>query len=171
MIILSWNVRGLNRGHRQNAVHELVRRQGPEVVFLQETKLSIESIQGLNPRLWRSGKCQCIGAHGASEGLACLWNPQKIQPLWWISSKSSMSMIATSLETGDVILLSNIYAPTDFQGKQALWSHIRLIRSMLSFILGSWLEIPMLFVSWLRSGVVLEDWSLQHYCFETISIL
>ena len=44
-----------------------------------------------------------------------------------------MSMIASILETGDVILLSNIYAPVDLQGKQALWSHIRLIRSMLPF--------------------------------------
>ena len=44
-----------------------------------------------------------------------------------------MSIIATSLESGDVILFSNIYAPTSLQGKQVLWSHIRLIRSMLPF--------------------------------------
>ena len=85
------------------------------------------------PRLWRSGECQCIGALGASGGLACLWNPQKIQPLWWISSRASMSMVATCLESGDIILLCNIYAPTDLQGKKVLWVHIRLIRSMLPF--------------------------------------
>ena len=114
MIVLSWNVRGLNSGPRQKVVHELVRRQSPDVLFLQETKLSVESMQGLKPRLWRSGECQCIGSLGASGGLACLWNPRKIQPLWWISSKSSMSMIAICLMTGEVILFSNIYAPTDF---------------------------------------------------------
>ena len=42
-------------------------------------------------------------------------------------------MIATCLVIGEVILLSNIYAPTDFQGKQVLWSQIRMIRSMLPF--------------------------------------
>ena len=42
-------------------------------------------------------------------------------------------MIATSLETWDVILFFNIYDPTDFHGKQGLWSQIRLIRSMMSF--------------------------------------
>ena len=120
MSVLSWNVRGLNSGPRQKVVHELVRRQSLDVLFLQETKLSVESMQGLKHRLWRSGECQCIGALGASRGLACLWNPRKIQPLWWISSKSSLSMIATCLETSDVILFSNIYAPTNFQGKQVL---------------------------------------------------
>lgn len=55
MIILSWNLRGLNNGPRQKVVHEFVRRQGPDVLFLQETKLSMESMHGLKPRLWRSG--------------------------------------------------------------------------------------------------------------------
>ncbi len=42
-------------------------------------------------------------------------------------------MIATYLVIGEVILYSNIYAPTNFQGKRVLWSHIRLICSMLTF--------------------------------------
>ena len=129
MIILSWNVRGLNSGPRQKVVHELVRRHSPDILFLQETKLSVDGMQGLKTRLWSNGECQCIGAHG----LACLWNPRKIQPLWWISSKSSLSMTTTCLETGEAILYSNIYVPTNFQGKQVLWSHIRLIRSMFLF--------------------------------------
>ncbi|XP_059068347.1 uncharacterized protein LOC131858890 [Cryptomeria japonica] len=112
---------------------EKIKLAGENLVESGETKLSVESMQGLKSRVWRSGECQCIGAHGASGGLACLWNPRKIQPLWWISSKSSLSMIASSLETGEVILFSNIYAPTDLQGKQVLWSHIRLIHSMLPF--------------------------------------
>ena len=42
-------------------------------------------------------------------------------------------MIASYLVTGEVILLSNIYAPIDFQGKQVLWSHIRMIHTMFPF--------------------------------------
>ena len=34
MIVISWNVRGLNNGPRQKVVHELIRRQGPDVIFL-----------------------------------------------------------------------------------------------------------------------------------------
>ena len=68
MIVISWNVRGLNSGPRKKVVHELIRRQGLDVVFLQETKLSVESMQGVMPILWRSGECQCIGALGALGG-------------------------------------------------------------------------------------------------------
>ena len=166
MIVLSWSVRGLNSGPRQNVVHELIRRQCLDVIFLQETKLSIKKMQGLTPKLWRNGESQSIGAHGASGGLVCLWNPKRLQPLWWISSRSSMSIMATSLEKGEVILFSNFYAPTDFQGKQGLWSHIRLVCSMMPFypwiMAGDFNAICELDE---KSGGI-EGWSPLHYCLE-----
>lgn len=45
-----------------------------------------------------------------------------------MSCKYSISVVVTSLETRETILLSNIYAPIDFSGKQHLWSHIRCIQ-------------------------------------------
>lgn len=108
---------GLNNGPRQKVVQELIRNHSPNVLFLQETKLSVESMMGLVSKLWGRGKCQCIGAAGSSGGVACLWNPSKIRPVWWVGSRSSLSRVASSLETGDLILFTNIYAPTDFQGK------------------------------------------------------
>ncbi|XP_059068705.1 uncharacterized protein LOC131859160 [Cryptomeria japonica] len=68
---------------------------------------------GLLRKLWGKGECQCIGAHGSSGGVACLWNPVRIHPLCWMASKLSISVIASSLETGEAILISNIYVPTD----------------------------------------------------------
>jgi exonuclease III len=117
MIILSWNLRGLNSGPIQKVVRDLVRTHSLDFLFLQETKLSVESMTSLSSKLWSRGDCQCIGAHGTAGGVACLWNPLRIHPLRWMSSKSSMSLIATSIETGETILLSNIYAPIDFLGK------------------------------------------------------
>ena len=81
MIVISWNVRGLNSGPRQKAIQELVKSHSPDVLFLQETKVSVECMMSIASKLWRNGLCQCIGAHGSSGGVACLWNPQKIQPM------------------------------------------------------------------------------------------
>lgn len=53
-------------------------------------------------------------------GGGLLLEPQKIFPLWWTSSRSSMSLVASCFETGECILLSNVYAPIEFQGKQLL---------------------------------------------------
>lgn len=85
------------------------------------------------PKLWKFGQCQCIGALGASGGVACLWNPQNIFPLWWVTSRSSISLVASCFETGERILLSNVYAPVEFQGKQLLWSHLHFVCSLAPF--------------------------------------
>lgn len=133
MIIISWNVRSLNNGPRQKVVRELVRSQSPDVLFLQETKLSVECMMGLVPKLWKNGQFQCIGAQGFSRGVACFWNPQKIQPLWWLSFKSSLSMVAQCPKSGEFVLFSNVYAPIEFQGKLLLWTHICFVRSLFSY--------------------------------------
>lgn len=73
MIIISWNVRGLNNDPRIKVVWELVRSHSLDVIFLQENKVSVECMMGLAPKLWKNGQCQCIGAQGSSGGVTCLW--------------------------------------------------------------------------------------------------
>ena len=52
MIILSWNVRGLNNIPRQKVVRRLRDSQSPYVIFIQETKLSIDELDSCGPKLW-----------------------------------------------------------------------------------------------------------------------
>ena len=134
MIIISWNVRGLNSGPRQKAVQELVRSHSPDVLFLQETKVSVECMLSIAPKLWKNGQCQCVGAQGSSGGMACFWNPQKIQPLCWISFRSSLSMIALCPESGESVLFSNVYAPIEFQGKLLTWNNIHFVHSLYPYL-------------------------------------
>ena len=134
MIVISWNVRGLNSGPRQKVVQELVKSHSPDVLFLQETKVSVECMMSIASKLWRNGLCQCIGAHGSSGGVACLWNPRKIQPVSWISFKSSLSMVSLCMESGEYVLFSNIYAPIDLQGKLLLWNNIHLVHSLFPYL-------------------------------------
>ena len=82
MIILSWNVRGLNNIPRQKVVHRLIDSHSPDVIFIQETKLSVDELDSCGPKLWPHGSWQGVGAQGSSGGLACLWNPKKVSPLW-----------------------------------------------------------------------------------------
>jgi exonuclease III len=134
MIVLSWNVRGLNSIPRQKAVRRLIESQSPDVIFLQETKLSIEGLANCASRIWPLGSWQGVGALNCSGGVACFWDPRKVSPLWWISSRFSISLVASSFATGEMCLFSNIYAPTDYSGKAHLWNHIRFIRSLEPFL-------------------------------------
>ena len=134
MIVLSWNVRGLNSIPRQKVVRRLIESQSPDLVFIQETKLSLDGLANCVACIWPQGSWQGVGALNFSGGMACFWNPRKVSPLWWVSSRSAISLVATSFETGERCLLSNIYAPTDFTGKSQLWAHIRFIRSLDPFL-------------------------------------
>ena len=70
MIILSWNVRGLNSIPKQKAIHELVVDHSPDILCIQETKLSVDSLFCSAPKIWFLGQCQCVGALGSFGGLA-----------------------------------------------------------------------------------------------------
>lgn len=84
--------------------------------------------------IWRHGQCQCIGSLGNSGGFTLFWDLRKIVPLWWISSPSALSMGASSLEIGETVLVSNVYALVDLNGKTSLWSHIRSVRAGATFL-------------------------------------
>ena len=127
MIVLSWNVRGLISIPRQKVVRKLIESQLPDVVFIQETKLAVDGLANYAPHIWPQGNWQGVGARNSSGGVACFWNSRKVLPLWWISSRSSISLVASCLDTGERCLLSNIYAPTDISGKSNLWAHIGYI--------------------------------------------
>ena len=171
MIIISWNARGLNSGPRQKAVRELVRSHSPDVLFLQETKVSVEGMMSIAPKLWKNGQCQCIAAQGSSGGVACLWNPRKIQPLWWISFRSSLSLVSLCHESGESVHFSNVYAPVEFQGKILTWNNIHFVHGLFPYlpwiIAGDFNAILNLSEKWR----VLQDLSPLLSFFEIISRL
>lgn len=80
------------------------------------------------PKLWSRGKYQCIRAHGRAGGVVTLWDPWKVTPLWWTSSRHSLTMVASSFLSREVIPLIDAYAPTDLPKKSNMWTHIHQVR-------------------------------------------
>ena len=113
---------------------ELVVENSPDILCIQETKLSVDSMFRCVPNIWLLSHCQCIGALGRSCGLSIYWDPRKVMPLYWISCLSALSMVASSLETSELILVTIVYAPIDLPGKLKLWEHIRYVRSCHPFL-------------------------------------
>lgn len=112
----------MNNIPRQKAICELIRVHSPNLVFLQETKLCVDSMLNFVPKIYGRGLCQCVRALGSSGGLSCLWDLHKVIPLWWLFERCFISLVASSLETGERIILSNVYSPMDLLGKVHLWS-------------------------------------------------
>ena len=71
MIVLSWNVRGLNNIPRQKVVRRLIDSKLPNVVFVQETKLTLDGLANCASHIWPQGNWQGLGAPHSSGGVAC----------------------------------------------------------------------------------------------------
>lgn len=95
--------------------------------------MSIKDMMGLTLKIWSRGQCQCIESAGSSGGLACLWDSHKVVSRCWISSRSSLTLVASSLDTGEANLLTNVYAPSDIASKLILWSHNRKVGSQAPY--------------------------------------
>lgn len=120
MIVISWNVRGLNIPPRQKAIRKMIGFHSPDIFFIQEIKLSVDGMLNRASSVWSRGCCQCIGSFASSRGVAFLWDPRKVVSLYWTSSRSFISIIASSLKSSECCLSINVYAPTNLMGKSQL---------------------------------------------------
>ena len=73
MNIISWNCRGLGNLRAVLALHNLVKSQGPKILFLMETKLDVRKMEFMRIKL-RFKYCFTVPSLGRSGGLVLLWN-------------------------------------------------------------------------------------------------
>ncbi|KAG6625017.1 hypothetical protein CIPAW_16G066600 [Carya illinoinensis] len=72
MILLSWNSRGLGNQRGVRSLSDLVREEGPKVLFLQETRLQVKEMEKIKYKLGYDN-CLAVSSEGRSGGLALLW--------------------------------------------------------------------------------------------------
>ena len=75
MRALSLNCRGLGNPQTVNELHDVVKKEGPNLVFLMETRLTNSSLEWLQVQLRMRG-CLGVDRHefGGGGGLALLWD-------------------------------------------------------------------------------------------------
>lgn len=69
---MSWNVCGLGNVWRICTLYDLIRREGLDALFLQETRVSVHEFEHCKFRFSFSN-CLSIGSCGRMGGLALLW--------------------------------------------------------------------------------------------------
>uniref|UniRef100_A0A2N9IBI9 Reverse transcriptase domain-containing protein n=1 Tax=Fagus sylvatica TaxID=28930 RepID=A0A2N9IBI9_FAGSY len=72
MILLSWNCQGLGNPEAVRALHHMVKKKGPEVLFLMETKLDAGRMEVIRVKLGFDNTFT-VPSLGRSGGLALLW--------------------------------------------------------------------------------------------------
>jgi exonuclease III len=79
MNIVSWNCWGLGSKEKVESVMNLVKKENPSILLIQETKLNMEEVILRCNKFWKNSEGLAISARGASGGLCTVWNDS----LWW----------------------------------------------------------------------------------------
>ncbi|XP_042944769.1 uncharacterized protein LOC122278652 [Carya illinoinensis] len=72
---LSWNARGLGNPRGIRALHDLVKKEGPDIMFLQETKVSSRIMDRVKYQVGLHN-CLTVDCEGRSGGLSLLWRQE-----------------------------------------------------------------------------------------------
>lgn len=125
MIIISWNIRGLNARVKKSSLRKLISRHDPKFIFLQETKM-----ESLNPKtirsIWNSDDIDWlfIPSIGNSGGLLSMW---KIDYFSLTSHKSENNWIALNGKIPSKNfqgVLVNVYNPCCRVSRSKVWTSI-----------------------------------------------
>eukprot|EP00253_Pinus_taeda_P024539 PITA_24539 len=133
MKLISWNVRGLNSPSKHRMIKNLIMREKPAIVFLQETKCSSTTIDSLSNKAWAGSSSISVDASGASGSLAILWNPQIVSLDNFHATlhliQETFHLIGTKIHGH----LTNVYFPQIIQQKLDLLETISLLNEHRRF--------------------------------------
>ena len=77
MNIMSWNIRGIGSPQRNKMLKNKIKHKKTMVLFLQETKCSVEAMDSIISRIWRRSEVASIGAVVCQ--VEILWDPKSIR--------------------------------------------------------------------------------------------
>jgi exonuclease III len=125
MKIISWNCRGMGSKVKEEATRSLIRREAPDILLIQETKMEdIEFLQ-ISKKVWKGSSGQAVSARGASGGLGSLWNPLKYRLVTEWHNTHWLFFKLQPLDSREAFSLFTVYVPTNIGEKKECWDSIR----------------------------------------------
>lgn len=127
MKIIPWNIHGLNSPHKLDVLKNLVRDHRPDIIIIQETKMSKEKVEKI--KLFKYGEFCGGSSDGASGGISIFWNLKRVSGEL-ITQDSYLAFIRFyHIGDGTSFLLTNVYAPNNRLGSSKFWKKLEDIRA------------------------------------------
>eukprot|EP00253_Pinus_taeda_P009705 PITA_09705 len=120
MKLISWNIRGLNGPRKGRILKNMLKQEKPSILFLQEMKCNSTVLERIAAKAWPGGLVTAVDAHGASGGLAILWDARLIHLSNIQANKNFIQATFHLLGTNAHGLLTNVYFPQETAQKNQL---------------------------------------------------
>lgn len=138
VIVLNWNVRGLNAPHRRNAVRDMVNSTHATIVCLQETKLQIIDEQVVRSMLGAEF-CDNYSYLPASEvrgGIIIAVSDRHFSLISTMMTDNTITVTVKMLDEGAERSLTSVYAP---QWEQEKGQFIEELKGLKTKVNSKWL--------------------------------
>jgi len=131
MNILSYNVRGLERGVKWSAIRRMVRKHNADILCLQETK-KVKIDNSMCQAIWgEADVCwEMQPSINTAGGLLCLWNGNRFKVERKVSGRGFILLEGVWKNEAQKVHIINIYAPCDAQHRRELWDSLKQLKSM-----------------------------------------
>ncbi|GLT33573.1 hypothetical protein SLA2020_081470 [Shorea laevis] len=125
MKIISFNVRGLGSLIKRKEIFRLVRREKPDFLFIQETKLEEVEVS-LCKMLWFSDDFDWVmqKSVGNSGGMLCIWNNKRFVQKSMFEGRGFIGIFGEWGSQWITCNMVNVYTLCDRKGKAELWEEI-----------------------------------------------
>ena len=121
--LLSWNVRGLGGAEKRKEVSKLVRENNPFILCIQESKLPVFDAF-VCKSIWGEGTVDYSyqPSVGASGGIVTIWDLSEVEVWSTVSFDHVLAVAGRFVQSGELFVVFNVYAPCDSSRQQALWN-------------------------------------------------
>jgi len=131
MIITSWNIRGLNSRGKQRYLNERLKKEKPNVMIVQETKISTEKMRESLNKNSSSYEMMGLDAIGSAGGLIIIWNPDEINFSNWMSLPRILSGTASIVGTKEEVIITGVYGPHIQNEKENFLQNLKALRCLI----------------------------------------
>ena len=125
MILISWNVRGLNARIKKSSLRKLISSHDPKFIFIQETKIETFNSKNINS-IWKDSNVEWLfsPSNGNSGGLLTLWKKDFFVMESHKIEKNWIAIVGSIPSLKFKGCLINVYNPCCREERVVIWDDL-----------------------------------------------
>ena len=127
MKAVSWNCRGLGRENKVEAIRNIIKTERPDILLLQEKKMSYVEVLALSQHFWTINQGFAINSRGASGGITTFFaSKYEIKTI-----KQNRHWLLSEFKEKDdtnISYVCNVYGPTHSRDKKNFWNSLASLK-------------------------------------------
>ena len=120
MKITTWNIRGLGSRRKQRNLSNRIRKEKPNIVFIQETKCSVEKIREKHSKWLKKYEYIEVKVNKFVGGILTLLDPLKFGMLDVEASRHHLCLIIQPVGDKQCYMITNVYGTQRMEDKLQL---------------------------------------------------